>query len=303
MNHPGGRGGQDDPVDPSHRPVARGLNQAQLAAVLRRATELDADGGLELPESRLDPAVVEAAAIEAGLSRAAVRRALNEVLHPDVEHPDPYADGRLPARALVLERLVPGTADAIEAQIGRYLRRQLFDQQRVFSDGSRWAPRRGWLASVRKSTDPGARFVLNQVRSVQVTLTPVPASAPSPAEASVLVRIALDLTGVRSIHAGWLGAGGAAGGVAIVGTAATVGVDPLVLLSLPVAGGLTTGGHLVGRREARREVEKIHTAVAGLLDRLEHGERAVTKGRRRRHPTRSQRDEHDERARGHEDDP
>ncbi|MDZ7677828.1 MAG: hypothetical protein U5K29_04700 [Acidimicrobiales bacterium] len=64
---------------------------------------------------------------------------------------------------------------------------------------------------MRKSADPGARFVLNQVRSVQVTLTPVATSAPSP-------------------------------------------------------------------------------------------ERAVAKGRGRRHPTRSQRDEHDDRARGQEDD-
>ncbi|MFP3906249.1 MAG: hypothetical protein ACLFWR_04410 [Acidimicrobiales bacterium] len=292
-------------MDSSHPPVARRLSQAELAAVLRRATELDAEGGLELADSRLDPAVVEAAAIEAGLSRAAVRQALNEVLHPDVVSPDPYAGGRLPTRSLVLERVVPGTTDEIETQVGRYLRRQLFDQQRVFADGSRWAPRRGWLASVRKRADPGARFVLNQVHSVQVTLTPAPPSASSPQQPSVLVRISLDLTGVRSIHATWIGIGGAAGGAAIVGAATTVGVDPVALLSLPVAGGLTTGGHFVGRREARREVEKIHTAVAGLLDRLEHGERAVTRGRRTRPPTRARRHERDERgdrARGQEDD-
>jgi hypothetical protein len=259
---------------------SRNLTQAELAAVLRRAAELDAEGGLPVPLGGLDPEVVEAAAIEAGLSPQAVRRALNEVLHPDEHTPDVYADGKLPSRQMVVEREVPGAAADVEPQIGRFLRRQLFEQKRVFADGSRWAPRRGVAASVMKGLDPGGKLSLKQVRSVSVTVSEMGA-VEADAAPSVLVRVALDLTGVRSIHTTWLGVGAAAGGAAMVGSAAVIGVDPLALVSIPVAGGLTAGGHFIGRHEARTEVERIHTAVAGMLDHIEHGER-VDRGRGRR---------------------
>jgi hypothetical protein len=259
---------------------SRGLTQAELAEVLRRAAELDSQRDLPVPVDRYDPADVEDAAAEVGLSREAVRRALHEVLHPDERIPDVYAEGRLPSRELVLAREVPGTAEEIEAQVARFLRRQLFEQKRVFADGSRWAPRSGWVASVQKGIDPGGRLVLKQVRAVQVTLSEMVGPGDGPAR-SVLVRISLDLSGVRSIHTTWLGVGGAAGGAAVVGTAVAVGLDPLVVASLPAAGALTYGGHLIGRREARSEVEKIHTSVAGLLDRLEHGDRVESRPRRR----------------------
>jgi hypothetical protein len=268
---------------------SRNLSQVELAAVLRRAAELDAEGGLPVPLGGLDPEVVEAAAIEAGLSPQAVRRALNEVLHPDERTPDVYADGKLPSREMVVEREVPGTPAEVEARIGRFLRRQRFEQKRVFADGSRWAPRRGVVASLMKGVDPGGKLSLKQVRSVSVTVSTMGGTDDSGGGTpSTLVRVALDLTGVRSIHTTWLGVGGTAGGAAIVGSAVVIGVDPLALVSLPVAGGLTYGGHLVGRREVRSEVEKIHTAVAGLLDQLEHGERVAStrRTRSRRPPTR-----------------
>jgi hypothetical protein len=262
---------------------SRNLSQTELAAVLKRAAELDAEGGgLPVPLGGLDPDVVEAAAVEAGLSPQAVRRALDEVLHPDEQAPDVYAAGRLPTREMVVEREVPGSVDEVEARIGRFLRRQLFVQQRVFADGSRWGPKRGVVANIQKGIDPGGRLALKQVRAVSITLSTLD-PAPEADRGSVLVRVGLDLSGVRSIHATWLGVGGAAGALAMVGTAGAVGVDPLALLSVPVAGGLTFGGHVVGRREARSEVDKIHTAVAGLLDQLEHGERAESsRGKRAR---------------------
>lgn len=267
---------------------SRYLTQDELAAVLRRAAELDAEGGLPVPLGGLDPRVVEAAAVEAGLSPQAVRRALDEVLHPDERPPDIYADGRLPSRELVVEREVPGTVDDVEARIGRFLRRQRFEQTRVFADGSRWAPRRGMVANIMKGIDPGGKLSLKQVRAVSVTVSSLgPVGTDAPGRESVLVRVALDLAGVRSIHTTWLGVGGAAGGAAVIGSAAWFGVDPIALVSLPVAGGLTYGGHIVGRREVRSEVEKIHTAVAGLLDQLEHGERADAGRRRRSRPSRS----------------
>lgn len=266
---------------------SRYLTQDELAAVLRRAAELDAEGGLPVPAGGLDPRVVEAAAVEAGLSPSAVRRALDEVLHPDEHPPDIYAEGVLPSRELIVEREVPGTAEEVEARVGRFLRRQRFEQTRVFADGSRWAPRQGLAANIIRGIDPGGKLALKQVRAVSVTVSSlVPVTEDG--DQTALVRVALDLKGVRSIHTTWLGVGGAAGAGAVVGSAAWLGVDPLALLSLPVAGGLTYGGHLVGRHEVRSEVEKIHTSVAGLLDQLEHGQRAVaSRSRRSRSSARS----------------
>lgn len=249
--------------------------------MLRRATELDSDGPLPLPSNRLDPAVVEAAAIEAGLSASAVRRAMAEILHPD-EAPELYQDrGLLPARQMVFVREVPGRVDDIDDRIGRFLRRQLFERRRLFSDGSRWAPRSGWGANIKRGLDPGGRLVLKQVRSVEVSVSPMtPARPPSDTAAddadrsdptpTALVRVVVDISKVRSIHSAWLAGGATSGGVVLGATAFAVGVDPLTLLAFPVAGGLTVGGHFAGRYGASKEADTIHTGVAGFLDRLEH---------------------------------
>jgi hypothetical protein len=275
----GGTGGAAGGSAPDRRPARRGLTQDELSEVLRRATELDSQSLPELSESRLDPAVVEAAAIEAGLSQAAVRRAIDEVLH-GAQAPEVYGEkGLLPSSELVISRQVPGTVDAAEASVSQFLRRQLFARQRIFADGARWAPRGGWTADVRRRVDPGGRFVLKHVRRIDVTITEV-----SGADA-VDVRFALDLSRLRSTHRAFL-AGGVASGAAVVGvTGVVVGLDPVALLALPAAGGLAVGGHYVGRTTARNEAEWIHTAVAGMLDRLEHGGRATRQslpGTRRR---------------------
>lgn len=259
-----------------------GLTQAELAAVLRRAAQLDAEGPLPVPSDRLDPAVVEAAAIEAGLSPASVRRAMAEVLHPDESLALYQERGLLPARQLVFVREVPGAVDEVEEQVDRFLRRQLFERRRLFADGSKWAPRSGWGANIKRGLDPGGRLALKQVRSVEVTLSAVQPSsaaatssdtaedAPEVAAPSVLVRLIVDISKVRSIHSAWL-AGGAAGGGAVIGaTGLAVGLDPLSILALPAAGGLTVGGHYIGRHGASKEADTIHTGVAGFLDRLEH---------------------------------
>jgi hypothetical protein len=254
----------------------RGLTQTELADVLRRAAELDAEQSLPDPVDGLDPAVVEAAAIEAGLSAQAVRRALHEVMHPDDRAPDAYTEGGLlPSRDLVLVREVPGPRSAVEEQVGRFLRRQLFERVRIFTDGSKWVPRRGWSSDFRRGFDSGGRYVFKEVSSVTVTLSPGGGDDEDDEGAdTVLVRLALDLTSVRSIHRSWL-ASGAVSGVAVLGGAGVlVGLDPLAVAALPMAGGLTAGGHYIGKRNARREVERIHTGAAGALDLLQHPDRS-----------------------------
>ncbi len=279
---------------------SRSLTQSELAAVLRRAAELDAEAVLPVPSEGLDPLVVEAAAIEAGLSPVAVRQAMREVLHPDPAAPDVYDQGGLlPARELVMVREVPGSVREVEDRIGRFLRRQVFVQKRIFAEGSTWEPRRGWAASIRRGTDPGGRLVLKQVDRISISVTDPSIDRPADEDPSggsedatpgrrVQVRLVLDVSPVRGIHSAWL-AGGAVSGAAVVGlTGVLVGIDPVALAALPAAGGLTAGGHLVGRWNAQHEIRKIHTGLAGLLDRLEFPDRdrpgrqsRVRSGRRR----------------------
>ncbi len=262
---------------------SRNLTQTELAAVLRRAAELDSESALPVPTEGLDPLVVEAAAVEAGLSPRAVRQALGEVMRPAAETPDPYAGGLLPARELVMRREVPGPAHEVEKRIGRFLRGQVFEQKRIFADGSAWEPQGGWAGHVRRGVDLRGRLILQSVRKVAVSVAEIDdadstvgdgggesqgATAPR-----VSVRISLDVSAARSAHAFWL-AGGAVSGAAVVGvTGALAGLDPLTLMAFPVAGGLTAGGHFVGRSSAQHVIEKIHTGVAGLLDRLEYPDR------------------------------
>src|SRR5690606_13005910 len=216
----------------------------------------------------------------------AVRRALDEVLHPDVRPPDVYAGGRLPSRELVVEREVPVSVEEAEAWVGRFLRRQNFQQARVFADGSRWVPRQGVAATIVRSTDLAGRLRLKQVKEVSVTVSSLGSGAGGDPPAT-LVRVALDLRGVRSMHATWLGAGVAVGGAAVVGSAAGLGADPRGRLSLPVAGGSARGGHVTRRRGARTDVGRPATAGARPPAELGPGERAQRRrGRRGRSPPR-----------------
>lgn len=240
------------------------LTQEQISKVLRRAAELDRTPD---DDRRLDASAVEAAAVEAGLSPTSVSQALAE-LH--VGALEPVAPGRmalLGPPSLTVQRAVPGPRSAVDAALRAWLSGQLFEQRRQFGDRELWARREGMLASVRRGLDVNHRLTLNGVRSLEFALAASPAR-----DGEVLVRFHADVREQRLAHAWWL-AGGAVAGTGTAG--ALFLVDPVaVLASVPVGAGLAFGGHLAGRSYYRREVSKIETALAGLLDRLEHRPRA-----------------------------
>ncbi len=77
-------------------------------------------------------------------------------------------------------------------------------------------------------------------------------------------------------------AGGAVAGSSAAG--ALLLIDPLALVaSLPLGTGVAFGAHIAGRSYYRREVGKIETALAGLLDRLEHRPRNMVEASRLGH--------------------
>jgi hypothetical protein len=241
------------------------LSQEEIAVVLRRAAELDRT---QDESDRLDTAAVEAAAVEAGLSRPAVCQALAELRVGAIE-PSPGAGQRvlLGPALLTVRRVVPGPLEAVKREMWAYLSAQLFEQRRDFGERTVWTRREGLLPSVRRSLDLNHRLTLNGVRSLQLALAEPPDGA-----GRVLVSVEADVGEQRLAHV-WLAAGGATVGVGVVGGSLLIDLVATIA-SLPISAGLVVGGHQLGRSYYRREVGKIETALAGLLDRLEHRPRS-----------------------------
>jgi len=153
----------------------------------------------------------------------------------------------------------------VERALGAWLSSQLFEQQRHLGDRGVWVRREGLVAGVRRSLDLNHRLALNGVRRLELALTEPPAK-----DGDVLVRLHVDVGEQRSTHA-WCTVGGAAAGAGLlVGSALLPELDLLVAAALPLGAGAAVAGHRLGRSHYRREVGKVETALAGLLDRLEH---------------------------------
>jgi hypothetical protein len=242
-----------------------GLTQDEIALVLHRAAELDRE---QETTTDLDVATVEAAAVEAGLSRASVCQALAELRVGALAEPDRrrLPDGLLGPARLAVRRLVPGPVEAVERELHGFLRSQLFERRRHLGDRTVWDRREGMLPTFRRRLDLNGRLLLNGVRRLEVAVAPEPDTEGG----RVMVSLVADVGEQRAASAWYLGGGGAAGAGAVAGAALVPGLDLLVLASLPVAAGATWAGHWLGRYHYRREVGRIETALAGVLDRLEH---------------------------------
>lgn len=239
------------------------LSEEQIARVLHRAAELDRSDD---DAGRLDAMAVEAAAVEAGLSREAVCQALAELRVGALEGTGaPARRSLLGSASLVVRRVVPGPLPAVEREVRGYLAAQLFEQRRHYGDRTVWGRREGLMPSLRRSLDLNHRLSLNGVRQLEVALADEPGTGPG----RVVVHLDADVGEQRSAQA-WTLCGGAAAGAGVVGGTALVADLIVVLASLPVGTGLLLGGHVLGRAHYTSQVAKVETALAGLLDRLEH---------------------------------
>lgn len=231
--------------------------------VLRRAAQLDRSDD---DAGRLDAVAVEAAAVEAGLSREAVCLALAELRVGALEDVGaPARRALLGSASLVVRRVVPGPLPAVERELRGYLAAQLFEQRRHFGDRTVWSRREGLMPSLRRSLDLNHRLSLNGVRQLEVAL----ADEPETVQGRVVVRLDADVGEQRTAQ-GWMLGGGAAAGAGVVGGTALLADLLVVLASLPIGTGLVVGGHVLGRTHYTSQVAKIETALAGLLDCLEH---------------------------------
>jgi hypothetical protein len=246
----------------------RGLTPADVAAVLRRATELDAASELPRAFPEVVPAaVVVEAGVEAGISRQAVQRALAELAVAPLPGSVEVLRPGLPERLEVL-RDVAGPARDVNGRIERYLRRQLFVRQRIYDNGSRWAPRRGLFATMRRWIGTRSRHELRPVGAVDVRV----ADDVSGDDGRVLVRIDVDLGLLRRRQVG-----AAAMGTTLVaagsGWLVALNGPELLFVVVPLGGGAIAGSIMGARMLARRAVTRVETALHGLVDRIEHGPR------------------------------
>ncbi len=247
-------------------PAGRQLSRHDMEVVIRRAAELEAQGGSDVPE--ISEEDVLRIAGEVGLSEENVRRAL-------AEH---YADAaggaflaergwasRLCGQGLVKAgRRVPGSTESVLERLESHFKEhESLKLVRRTKWGSLWEPEAGVVASLARSLDLSGRGyeLAKRGRAVEVQVLPV-------GEDESYVTLTADLHGER---AGWFWGGigfgallaAAAAGAAFVADVALAGLGGLALLG---------GSVSVARLGYRSAVDKMRLVMDGTLDRLEHSE-------------------------------
>ncbi|MGD8866050.1 MAG: hypothetical protein PVI01_00425 [Gemmatimonadales bacterium] len=244
------------------------LTRQDLEAVIRRATELEAEAG-KAPD--LSEADVLRIAAEVGLSEANIRRALAEYRAGSSSGGLLAERGwasRLCGPALVTScRTVERPADEVRQQIETHF--QTSESLRIVrrvKGGSLWEPESGVVASLMRGFDLLGKGYQLAKKGKALELRVVPLS-----ERSSQVSLTIDLGNDR---AGWfwlLGVGvGTPFTLAALGIVAASPDIPNVALGLSPAFLAATIG--LARSGYRRSMEKLRLVLDGLLDRVEHDE-------------------------------
>ena len=252
------------------------LDDSEVPLVLRRAAELDHP---VIPGRReVDLAAVEEAAAEVGLSRQAVRQAVAELragaLAGDTTGPPRRVLG---PPTLTVVRTVPGPVPAVRAWLHDFLAGQLFCLRRERDGRSLWERRDDMAATVRRGLDllREHRLVLPDVHRLEAVVVEGPdwpsERAIDPGGGSrAVVRLELDVRHARRSQAALAASGGAVGAAVVAGTLLVAGgLDPALLVTAPLGGGMAAAGHGAGSWLYRRQVGELTLAAEGVLDRLE----------------------------------
>lgn len=253
------------PPDPG--PAADGdasLTEAEVALVLRRASELNAAEGLGpgRGDELVPLATVEAAAGEVGLDPADVRRAVAELRAGLLDAGDDTARAAS-GPVVTATRVVPGAPAAAGDAVRRYLSRQTFVVVRDQGSAQRWRRRDDTVATVLRAVQLRGTVRLDAAREVTVQIVP--------AEGGSLVRLDADLG--RRVQVAPPATGGVVGAASAAGsTAAALALDPLVLaVGVPASLAFGYGGFWVTRAFVRRDQLRVRDALDGFLDDLERG--------------------------------
>jgi hypothetical protein len=238
------------------------LTTDEVALVLRRAAELEAQStGADLAEGLAASVVLEAAE-EVGLSPVAVRQALAE-LHAGAI---PAAGVVQPRRALLVgpasvveARLVAATPDEVLVVTDRFLARGGFEQRRRQGYWILYRERRDLLSRMRRRVAVDRAQQLGGVSAVVVTMSPL-------AEVGTMVRFE------ATLRPGWRGVAAMAiayGILAVTGSIAVATDNAAVLVAgAPVGAAIGVAGWERRRRWRHRRRDEIGEALAATLDHL-----------------------------------
>jgi hypothetical protein len=258
------------PVQPSRQ---RAIARTEFEQVIRRAAELslaEADADEQLSEDE-----VMRIATELGLSAHHVRRALFEL--PELAVQPRWYDRYFGQPVLSISRVIPGQAPLTLRRIEEYLvTREYLQVVRRRGEHISMIPADDTISSLARAfLRPGRRHHIARA-------TRVMASAHALPDDSAHVRFDIDLSEDRSSTVKSGTAIGLVGGamVGALAAAAAAAFGPAVLGPVPeivaFGGGLTATFAASFSTAAKRFRERAFTArleLAGLLDRLEHGER------------------------------
>lgn len=236
------------------------LSQDEVAAVLRRAAQLDGEATTSMDEL-LPVAAVEAAAAEVGLAPAAVRQAVAELRAGVLAGPiEPSSDRHVVVEAAVVPLDVAAASDAV----ARWLSAQTFHRHRGRNGVEVWRVREDWVAGLQRHLDWSASVRLKSVREVVVRIVEVDGGA--------LVRMEATLA-FAPRRAPTIGtAAGVAGGLVTAGGTISVldGAFASGLGALAIGAG-SAGGWWVGRSVRKVSRHRVADELAAQLDRIGSG--------------------------------
>jgi len=255
-------------------PPGKRLERAALERVVLRAAQLQA-GSRELEDGLSEDDVLKLGA-EVGIPAPYLRQALMEermrAAMPAERGLAAYFGG---PRFVSAERTVGGTEEHVEAALEHWMTTgELLVVKRRFADQLTWEPRRGTMASLKRSFRLGGRdYHLARAREVGAQVSAVGADR-------VYVRLVADVGNTRGEHLGGATAMAAAG-AGTTGIMLLLGFAPLVAaLAFPLA----SWGAIAVARAHRKEAERVQVALEQVLGRLEHGEIQLPTATRRSGP-------------------
>jgi hypothetical protein len=252
-------------------PTGKRLERAALERVILRAAQLQA-GSRDLEEGLTEDDLLKLGS-EVGIPAPYLRQALMEermrAAQPEETGVAAWLAG---PRFVAADRTVSGTLESARASLEHWMGEgELLQVKRRFADQTTWEPRRGTVASLKRSFRMGGRdYHLSRAREVAGQVTALDAQR-------VYVRLVADVGNSRRDQLGGAGVVATAG-AGVAGVLVLLGFTaPLAVLAVPVAGAAA----FAVARAHRREADRVQIALEQVLDRLEHGEITVpSKGRR-----------------------
>lgn len=246
------------------------FNSDEVASVLRRAADLEAQAAGRDVDDGFDASAVEEAALEVGLSPAAVRQAMAELQTGTLEVAGRRRGTVTRSRpsAVQVARLIPCPPAVVHETADHYLRRQTFEIRRRQDQVVLYRQRRDLSASLRRGLDFNGAIQLEGVTALTLTVSPIaPGDGTEPGRC--MVRIEADLRGRAAMNVLANLSGLTAAGLAAIPGVVIGGASGALGAALVTGAGVTVGGLAVGHTWWRHRRQKVAEVLDGFLDSLE----------------------------------